>query len=188
MSTHSTRCPSSAKAAARFSVVVVLATPPFWLANAMTLALPCTGGSDARLLESRCPVGIRMAMRDSCMRTRSRSPDPMRTTIPRMRAGDSLRRARPAGTPEGKRVVICVGAGGVGKTTISAALALGLAMRGQQGGGRDDRPGQASGHRARAGRARGRAASDRPGAAARAGRANEGRAVGDDARRQAHVR
>src|SRR6202034_1458690 len=53
MSTHSTRWPSSAKAAARFSVVVVLATPPFWLANAMTLALPCTGGSDARLLESR---------------------------------------------------------------------------------------------------------------------------------------
>src|SRR5580698_4830481 len=53
MSTHSTRWPSSAKAAARFSVVVVLATPPFWLAKAMTLALPCTGGSDARLLECR---------------------------------------------------------------------------------------------------------------------------------------
>jgi anion-transporting ArsA/GET3 family ATPase len=31
---------------------------------------------------------------------------------------------------EGKRVVVCVGSGGVGKTTISAALALGLAMRG----------------------------------------------------------
>ena len=28
---------------------------------------------------------------------------------------------------QGKRVVICVGAGGVGKTTTSAALALGLA-------------------------------------------------------------
>src|SRR4051795_9705544 len=37
-STHSTRWPSSAKAAARFSVVVVFATPPFWLAKAMTLA------------------------------------------------------------------------------------------------------------------------------------------------------
>src|SRR5256885_7601474 len=42
MSTHSTRWPSSAKAAARLSVVVVLATPPFWLANAMTLAFPST--------------------------------------------------------------------------------------------------------------------------------------------------
>ena len=31
---------------------------------------------------------------------------------------------------QGKRVVICVGAGGVGKTTTSAALALGLATRG----------------------------------------------------------
>jgi anion-transporting ArsA/GET3 family ATPase len=33
---------------------------------------------------------------------------------------------------EGKRIVICLGAGGVGKTTISAALALGLAARGQK--------------------------------------------------------
>jgi anion-transporting ArsA/GET3 family ATPase len=33
---------------------------------------------------------------------------------------------------EGKRVVICLGAGGVGKTTTSAALALGLAQRGQK--------------------------------------------------------
>jgi anion-transporting ArsA/GET3 family ATPase len=31
---------------------------------------------------------------------------------------------------EGKRVVICAGAGGVGKTTTSAALAMGLAARG----------------------------------------------------------
>src|SRR3712207_1273533 len=31
---------------------------------------------------------------------------------------------------EGKRVVICAGSGGVGKTTTSAALALGLAARG----------------------------------------------------------
>jgi anion-transporting ArsA/GET3 family ATPase len=33
---------------------------------------------------------------------------------------------------EGKRVVICVGAGGVGKTTTSAALALGLAASGRK--------------------------------------------------------
>ncbi len=32
----------------------------------------------------------------------------------------------------GKRVVVCVGAGGVGKTTSAAALALGLARRGQK--------------------------------------------------------
>src|ERR1035438_4752606 len=31
-----------------------------------------------------------------------------------------------------KRVVVCVGAGGVGKTTTSAALALGLAARGHK--------------------------------------------------------
>src|SRR3954465_4606678 len=39
MATQSTRKPFSSKATARFSVVVVLATPPFWLANAMTLGL-----------------------------------------------------------------------------------------------------------------------------------------------------
>src|ERR1017187_1702198 len=32
----------------------------------------------------------------------------------------------------GKRVCVCLGAGGVGKTTTSAALALGLAARGQK--------------------------------------------------------
>lgn len=32
----------------------------------------------------------------------------------------------------GKRVLVCVGAGGVGKTTTAAALALGLAMRGRK--------------------------------------------------------
>ena len=39
-STQSTRCPRSTNAAARFSVVVVFATPPFWFVNAMTFALP----------------------------------------------------------------------------------------------------------------------------------------------------
>ena len=38
MSTQSTRWPDSAKATARLSVVVVFATPPFWLAKAITLA------------------------------------------------------------------------------------------------------------------------------------------------------
>ncbi|HEX3909907.1 MAG TPA: ArsA-related P-loop ATPase [Solirubrobacteraceae bacterium] len=45
--------------------------------------------------------------------------------------------ARPASSGigrhlQGKRVCICLGAGGVGKTTTSAALALGLAMRGKK--------------------------------------------------------
>ncbi|HEV2812648.1 MAG TPA: ArsA-related P-loop ATPase, partial [Solirubrobacteraceae bacterium] len=33
---------------------------------------------------------------------------------------------------EGKRVVICAGSGGVGKTTTSAALAMGLAAEGKR--------------------------------------------------------
>jgi anion-transporting ArsA/GET3 family ATPase len=42
---------------------------------------------------------------------------------------------RPSGLEErlrGKRVLVCVGAGGVGKTTTAAALALGLALRGRK--------------------------------------------------------
>src|SRR3954454_11971687 len=51
-STHSTRLPFSAKATARFSVVVVLATPPFWLANEITWAFgpplsECVSGTGA---------------------------------------------------------------------------------------------------------------------------------------------
>jgi anion-transporting ArsA/GET3 family ATPase len=42
------------------------------------------------------------------------------------------KRASLAGRLRGKRIVICVGAGGVGKTTTSAALALGLAAGGQK--------------------------------------------------------
>jgi anion-transporting ArsA/GET3 family ATPase len=44
----------------------------------------------------------------------------------------ATRRRRLQSRLEDKRVVICVGAGGVGKTTTSAALALGLAARGQK--------------------------------------------------------
>jgi anion-transporting ArsA/GET3 family ATPase len=45
-------------------------------------------------------------------------------------AANSKRRLR--ASLEGKRVVICLGAGGVGKTTTSAALALGLAAQGKK--------------------------------------------------------
>jgi len=47
-------------------------------------------------------------------------------TATRQRDSPLARRLR------GKRVLVCVGAGGVGKTTTSAALALGLAARGQK--------------------------------------------------------
>src|SRR4051812_37478172 len=47
MSTQSTRKPFSTNATARFSVVVVFATPPFWLANAMTRGLLCALGMTA---------------------------------------------------------------------------------------------------------------------------------------------
>ena len=54
---------------------------------------------------------------------------------------------------------VCGGSGGVGKTTTSAAIALGMAARGRQGRGGHDRPGQAAGERARAAGARERAAA-----------------------------
>src|ERR671928_780604 len=74
MSTQSTRSPSSANAAARLSVVVVFATPPFWLANAMTLALPVTSCSDhGRESPSGDPVRARFAF--SCVEFRPTMPD-----------------------------------------------------------------------------------------------------------------
>ncbi len=53
--------------------------------------------------------------------------DPEMTATKRPAAGASL-----SARMRDKRVIVCVGAGGVGKTTTSAALALGLAMRGQK--------------------------------------------------------
>jgi anion-transporting ArsA/GET3 family ATPase len=53
---------------------------------------------------------------------------------PRRRGSSERERSEPLLVKrlKGKRVVICLGAGGVGKTTTSAALALGLAVRGQK--------------------------------------------------------
>ena len=42
VSTKRTRFSSEAKEAARLIAVVVLPTPPFWLANAMTLPIQCS--------------------------------------------------------------------------------------------------------------------------------------------------
>src|SRR5262249_14065200 len=49
-----------------------------------------------------------------------------------MAASAISRAASLRGRLAGKRVLICVGAGGVGKTTTSAALALGLALDGRR--------------------------------------------------------
>ena len=77
--------------------------------------------------------------------------------------------------------------GGVGKTTTSAAIALGHGGRGREGRGRDDRPRQAARERARP-----RGLEQRPALASHPsawhGHRDARRAVGDDARPQAHVR
>src|SRR5579859_4510924 len=58
MSTHRTRWPDSANATARFNVVVVLATPPFWLANAITCLISTGVFASARRNPPRSPPAI----------------------------------------------------------------------------------------------------------------------------------
>src|SRR5215207_1361851 len=53
MSTIRTRLPSSDSATARFRVDVVLATPPFWFAKAITRAFAAGSGSGGRAISSR---------------------------------------------------------------------------------------------------------------------------------------
>src|SRR6185312_7645352 len=101
MSQQSTRWPSSANATARFSVVVVLATPPFWLANAITLAV--TG--------LRC---IREVIR-ACIRTQRPESSARVCSWTVQSLLD-------------KRLVFVMGKGGVGKSTVAVALGL-LAAR-----------------------------------------------------------
>ena len=95
-STQSTRWPRSTNAAARLSVVVVLATPPFWFAKAMTWALD-----------------------------RHRAPYCTRWT-------DSFTTCRPIPALFEKRLVFVTGKGGVGKTTVAAALGLAAARAGKR--------------------------------------------------------
>jgi anion-transporting ArsA/GET3 family ATPase len=57
----------------------------------------------------------------------TRTTAPATAGVPRAAAGASLLHRL-----KGKHVCVCVGAGGVGKTTASAALAVGLAARGQK--------------------------------------------------------
>src|SRR5437764_9019731 len=92
MSTQRTRWPFSAKATATFRVVVVLATPPFWLAKAMTLAVLV------------------------CSLTR-----PVFVTL----------RPIPSSVLD-KRLVFVTGKGGVGKSTVAAALGLAAVRAGRR--------------------------------------------------------
>ncbi|HEY2718189.1 MAG TPA: ArsA-related P-loop ATPase [Solirubrobacteraceae bacterium] len=63
------------------------------------------------------------------MATRNAQP---KRTAKRRRTAASTDTNGLAARLQGKRVCICLGAGGVGKTTTSAAIALGLAARGQK--------------------------------------------------------
>ena len=82
----------------------------------------------------------------------------------------------------GADVVVCCGSGGVGKTTVAAAIGLAAAAGRSACGRRHDRPGPPIRGRARAARrSQGRPATDRA-------RRRVGRVVGDDARHAGHVR
>ena len=117
MSTQSTRWRFSANAAARFSVVVVLATPPFWLAKAMTCGVVgVTAGSGSSLGLDRRTGPL------SCGRE---SPSACAIRMGRWR----ILPAVPALFD--KRLVFVTGKGGVGKTTVAAALGAGRRPRGQ---------------------------------------------------------
>jgi len=89
-------------------VVVVFATPPFWLANAMTLAVALTAVSDA--------VGIPYAPLFAAL-----------TGIP-----PGHRRLGSTRVPNlaDKRLVFVTGKGGVGKSTVAVALGIAAAQRG----------------------------------------------------------
>ncbi len=89
---------------------------------------------------------------------------------------------------EGKRVCVCAGAGGVGKTTTSAAIALGMAARGGKVAVVTIDPAR------RLASALGLQELDNeprrvePERLANDGTGRAGRAVGDDARPEAHLR
>src|SRR4029453_630691 len=95
-STHSTRWPRSTKAAARLSVVVVFATPPFWFVNAMTFALASitqavfarAGRNPSPLASGVCATGQAPDRRDRQGRGREDHG--------RGRSGDRRRAARQA--------------------------------------------------------------------------------------------
>ena len=95
---------------------------------------------------------------------------------------------RRATSSRASEICICAGSGGVGKTTTSAAVAMGMAAQGKKVAVLTIDPAKRLAELARPSRARQRGAARRPRAVRRAWARDEGRAVGDDARRQAHLR
>src|SRR5437763_10631721 len=119
-STQSTRCPFSLNATARLSVVVVLATPPFWLVKATISAVPEVG-SGRRSAGSGggcCWVTVSVGLRSKIPMCRAYSYE----------AGRFLQ--MPALID--KRLIFVAGKGGVGRTTVAAALGLAAAARGRR--------------------------------------------------------
>ncbi len=103
-STHSTRWPRSTNAAARLSVVVVFATPPFWFVNAMTFALASiTQAVFARAGRNPSPFPSGDCATRQAARRRDRQG--------RGREDDRGGRARPRRGAPRKRVVLCEVAG-----------------------------------------------------------------------------
>src|ERR1039457_3319382 len=125
MSQHSTRCPSSAKATARLSVVVVLATPPFWLANAITLQVAITKGSDASGYSSRLYSHARGEILSTCP-----APAVAFATARRSRMARRQLFSTPVPGLLRRRLIFVTGKGGVGKSTVATALGVLAARRG----------------------------------------------------------
>ena len=89
---------------------------------------------------------------------------------------------------EGQRICICAGSGGVGKTTTSAALAAGLAARGQKVGVLTIDPAKRLADSLGLEELGNEPRQVDPDAVRARGDRDEGRAVGDDARRQGDLR
>src|SRR5947209_2226497 len=119
MSQHITRWPSSAKATARFSAVVVLATQPFWLANAITLAVAFTA----------LPPGGRYSYAGVFAR-RGQNPPLLRGKG--VGIGARAVFSAPVSHLLDRRLVFVTGKGGVGKSTVATALGLLAARSGRK--------------------------------------------------------
>src|SRR4051794_26702807 len=136
MSTHRTRLPFSANATARFRVVVVLATPPFWLAKAITfIGVLSPSSRKAPSWSVRDPSGAVFAVRRGipparvrlASRSDVRTPEPGPLGRRRGRRGGGRGAARPLARPRrrGGRLPRRRGAGrgGAGRTLDARARA-----------------------------------------------------------------
>src|SRR3954471_13532606 len=120
MSMHRTRLPFSANATARFRVVVVLATPPFWLAKAMTFI---------GMLSPSSRKAPSWSVRDP-----SRAVFAARRPIPPARRGPSTAAGRPdGGQPRLTRGGLRADVDGLARTRLARRSRRGVA--GRDGGG-----------------------------------------------------